>query len=68
MSVIRCREGAFEPGFRRRQERGRHFRSANAVWNLNSLAGAMLAESFGMATSEYEEADYSEHKAVERLL
>src|SRR5216684_2557544 len=51
MAAMRCAEGPFGPGFRLRHEEEnsrRYFRWTNAMWNLNSVAGLRLADSFGM--------------------
>jgi hypothetical protein len=55
-----CAEGPFGPGFRLPHEEEnsrRYFRWTNALWNLNSVAGLRLADSFG---------GQPEHKAIER--
>src|ERR1700676_4173537 len=51
MAAISCAEGPFGPGFRLRHEEEnsrRYFRWTNALWNLNSVAGLRLADSFGV--------------------
>src|ERR1700730_8981326 len=51
MAAMSCAEGPFGPGFRLRHEEEnsrRYFRWTNALWNVNSLAGLRLADSFGM--------------------
>src|ERR1700736_3539243 len=51
MAAMSCVEGPFGPGFRfRREEENsrRYFRWTSALWNLNSVAGLRLADSFGM--------------------
>jgi hypothetical protein len=51
MATMSCAEGPFGPGFRLRHEEEnsrRYFRRTNALWNLNSVAGLRLADSFGM--------------------
>src|ERR1700751_5404075 len=51
MAATSCVEGPFGPGFRFRWEEEnsrRYFRWTSALWNLNSVAGLIIADSFGM--------------------
>jgi len=51
MAAMSCVEGPFGPGFRFRREgenSKRYFRWTSALWNLNSVAGLRIADSFGM--------------------
>ena|SRR5438067_10884720 len=51
MAAMRSGDGPFGPGLRqcdKDENRRRYFRSTNALWNLNSVAGLMSAPSFGI--------------------
>src|SRR6202035_1194507 len=50
VDAMSCAQAPFGPGFRLRHEEensSRYFRWTNALWNLNSVAGLRLADSFG---------------------
>src|SRR2546430_11514974 len=51
MAAISSLEGPLGPGLRRcgeGEKSNRYFRSTNALWNLNSVAGLTSAPSFGI--------------------
>src|ERR1700752_5105060 len=66
MAAMSCVEGPFGPGFRFRWEEEnsrRYFRWTSALWNLNSVAGLIIADSFGMRCGVTKRV--AEHKAIE---
>ena len=67
MAAMSCVEGPFGPGFRLRREgenSKRYFRWTSALWNLNSVAGLRIADSFGMRCGLTKRVVQPEHKAI----
>src|ERR1700741_501758 len=68
MAAMSCVEGPFGSGFRFRWEEEnsrRYFRWTSALWNLNSVAGLIIADSFGMRCGLTKRVVIPSYKAIE---
>jgi hypothetical protein len=69
MAAVSRAQGPFGPGFRLQhegEEQTAFFRSTNALWNLNSVAGLRLGDAFANAMWAHGAGGQPEHKAIER--